>query len=96
MVELLAAAAGAVGPRFGPVVRVRAAGLRGRLLQPALTRQREREHCRGCLARLVRHLPRRRKHAELLMQRQPVQLLPLLGNLPPGQPEDFITVDPRG
>jgi hypothetical protein len=37
MVELLAAAAGAVGPRFWAVVRVRAAGLRGRLFQPALT-----------------------------------------------------------
>ena len=35
--ELLAAPAGAVGPRLGTVVRVRAAGLRGRLLQPALT-----------------------------------------------------------
>jgi hypothetical protein len=33
--ELLQAAAAAVGPRFGAVVRVRPAGLRGRLLQPA-------------------------------------------------------------
>jgi hypothetical protein len=39
--ELLAAAAAAMGPRFGPVVRVRAAGLRGRLLQPALTSRTE-------------------------------------------------------
>ena len=39
--ELLAAAAGAVGPGRGAVVRVRAAGLRGRLLQPALTSRRE-------------------------------------------------------
>jgi Transposase DDE domain len=56
MVELLQAAAGAVGPRFGPVVRVRAAGLCGRLLQPALTAQRERAvegSCWVCLARLV-------------------------------------------
>jgi hypothetical protein len=35
---LLQAAAGAVGPRFGPVVRVRPVGLRGRVLQPALTK----------------------------------------------------------
>jgi hypothetical protein len=34
--ELLAAAAGAMGPRFGPVVRVRAGVLCGGLLQPAL------------------------------------------------------------
>jgi hypothetical protein len=32
---------GAVGSRFGAVVRVRAGGLRRRLLQPALTSQRE-------------------------------------------------------
>jgi hypothetical protein len=39
LVELLQAAAAAVGPRFGPVVRVRPVGLRGRVLQPALTDQ---------------------------------------------------------
>src|SRR4029453_370611 len=39
--ELLQAAAGALGSRFGAVVRVRPAGLRGRLLQPALTSRTE-------------------------------------------------------
>jgi len=41
VVELLAAAGGAVGPGLGTVLRVRAAGLCDRLLQPALTRQSE-------------------------------------------------------
>jgi transposase len=41
VVELLQAAAGAVGPRFGAVVCVRAGGLCGGVLQPALTGQRE-------------------------------------------------------
>jgi hypothetical protein len=41
-VDLPAAAAGPVGLRFGAVVRVRAAGLCGRLLQPTVTGQRER------------------------------------------------------
>jgi hypothetical protein len=40
--ELLAAATGAVGPGCGAVVRLRAAGLCGRVLQPALTSRRER------------------------------------------------------
>ena len=39
--ELLAAAASAVGPGCGAVVRVRAGGLRGGVLQPALTSRRE-------------------------------------------------------
>ena len=39
--ELLQAAAGAVGPGRGAVVRLRAGGLRGGVLQPALTSQRE-------------------------------------------------------
>ena len=39
--ELLQAAAGAVGPGCGALVRVRAGGLCGGVLQPALTGQRE-------------------------------------------------------